>query len=179
MKKKCCKCNKEKDLEDFHKAESTSDGFRTDCKKCVSIKLARYYKKNKDKIKKYYHKNKQKILSRQLEYVNKRRVYDLNFKILKNLRARLWHALAGKRKTASTIELVGCSQDELISHLESQFTDGMSWDNYGVHGWHIDHIVPCASFDMSDENQQKQCFHYTNLQPLWAKDNLTKGNKTI
>jgi hypothetical protein len=65
--------------------------------------------------------------------------------------------------------------EQLRQHLEAQFTDGMSWDNYGRDGWHIDHIRPCASFDLTDPEQQRQCFHYTNLQPLWAADNIRKG----
>ena len=77
-------------------------------------------------------------------------------------------------KSASTMELVSCSIDKLKQHLESKFTDGMNWDNYGE--WHVDHIKPCASFDLSDPDQQRQCFHYTNLQPLWEKDNLKKGS---
>ena len=76
-------------------------------------------------------------------------------------------------------ELVGCSMDQLKEHLERQFTEGMTWDNYGFYGWHIDHIIPCVSFDLTDIEQQKKCFHYTNLQPLWAKDNLSKGSRVV
>ena len=79
----------------------------------------------------------------------------------------------GARKTKATFELLEeCSTDELNKHLESLFQQGMSWDNYGE--WHIDHIRPCASFDLTDFEQQKQCFHYSNLQPLWAADNFAK-----
>ena len=71
------------------------------------------------------------------------------------------------------INLLGCTIQEARNHIEKQFIDGMSWENYGK--WHIDHIKPCASFDLTKENDQRKCFHYTNLQPLWAKDNLVKG----
>ena len=71
------------------------------------------------------------------------------------------------------MDLVGCSIPELRKRLTQQFLPGMTWDNYGK--WHIDHIRPCASFDLTDPEQQKQCFHYSNLQPLWAADNLRKG----
>ncbi len=64
-------------------------------------------------------------------------------------------------------------------HLEKQFKEGMTWENHGLYGWHIDHIIPCASFDLTDLEQQKKCFHYTNLQPLWAKENLIKGVKIL
>lgn len=73
--------------------------------------------------------------------------------------------------------MLGCSKQELVEHLESQFQDGMSWENYGLHGWHIDHIIPVSSFDISEPNQLKKCFHFSNLQPLWAIDNLRKSNK--
>ena len=92
-----------------------------------------------------------------------------------NLRSRVSHALGRNSKSASTEDLVGCTMDELRHHLESKFTDGMTWDNYGE--WHVDHIKPCAMFDFSVDNHQFECFHYTNLQPLWAKDNYSKGKK--
>ena len=81
----------------------------------------------------------------------------------------------GSKKAAKTEELLGCTVAEARAHLEAQFLPGMSWDNHGE--WHIDHIRPCASFDFSDPQQQKECSHYTNLQPLWAKDNLSKSDK--
>lgn len=74
------------------------------------------------------------------------------------------------------MEMLGCSVEDLKTKLEAQFQSGMSWDNYGRTGWHIDHIRPCASFDLSDPMQQAECFHYTNLQPLWALDNMKKGS---
>ena len=72
--------------------------------------------------------------------------------------------------------MLGCSIDELKGYLESKFENGMSWENYGKGGWHIDPIKPCASFDLRSELNQKKCFHYTNLQPLWWEDNLSKGS---
>ena len=92
-----------------------------------------------------------------------------------NLRSRVSHAWSRNSKSASTETLVGCSMDELRDHLESQFTDGMTWDNYGE--WHVDHIKPCSMFDFSVDSHQFECFHYTNMQPLWAIDNYKKGNK--
>lgn len=91
------------------------------------------------------------------------------------LQARIRHAVINTRtkKIDKTLALVGCSLAFLESHLSKQFTDGMSWENYGR--WHIDHIKPCASFDLSDPAQQRACFHYTNLQPLWAAENIGKG----
>lgn len=73
-------------------------------------------------------------------------------------------------------DLIGCTMDDFKKWISSQFKDGMSWENYGYNGWHIDHIRPCASFDLTKSEEQKRCFHYTNLQPLWAKPNRSKGS---
>jgi len=112
-----------------------------------------------------------------LEYVNARRNADPSFKLRMNLRHRIWSALQANEasKSGGIEKLVGCSALDLMGHLQLQFTDGMSWDNYGRNGWHVDHIQPCASFDLTDPEQQRQCFHYSNLQPLWAADNIRKG----
>mgnify|MGYP001132378696 CR=1 FL=1 len=113
----------------------------------------------------------------QRKYQQEKRDTDPKWKIMKNLRTRISTAIRGSRKSASTVSLLGCSVDELNKHLESQFTTGMTWDNYGYYGWHVDHIKPCASFDLTLDSEQKKCFHYTNLQPLWAKDNMNKSDK--
>jgi hypothetical protein len=97
------------------------------------------------------------------------------YRIEDALRARINKAVRGKLKTDNTLNLVGCGTDELIDYLSLNFSDGMSWDNYGE--WHIDHIIPCAAFDLSIPKEQKKCFHYTNLQPLWAYENKSKGAK--
>ena len=101
---------------------------------------------------------------------------DPQFNISCRLRSRLNAIMAkvGSSKPATTETLLGCSFLSFTKRLESQFKKGMNWNNYGK--WHIDHIRPCASFDLTDPEQQKQCFHYTNLQPLWAEDNLRKSD---
>lgn len=96
--------------------------------------------------------------------------------MMNNLRSRIARFVSGKSKSGHTSDLLGCSVEELMNYLGSKFQEGMTWDNYGK--WHIDHAVPCSSFDLSSPVNQKQCFHYTNLQPLWALDNLKKGTKT-
>lgn len=132
--------------------------------------------------------NKEKIAASQKEYAQENKAglaeyqrgrcrTDPEFRLKKNLRCRLWHALKGQgaTKDSTTMKLTGCSVDALTSHLESQFTEGMTWENYGE--WHVDHIRPCASFDLTIDKEQKICFNYSNLQPLWAKDNLSKSDK--
>jgi reverse gyrase len=140
-----------------------------------------YYQLHKKEIKKqqkeYYKNNKTKIMMREIEYCRKKYHNNTNFKILVCLRHRLNLALKNSWKFGSTLELIGCSISFLKKHLESQFKENMTWQNYGK--WHIDHIIPCASFDLSKPEEQKKCFNYTNLQPLWAKDNIIKKDKII
>ena len=100
-----------------------------------------------------------------------RRASDPAYAVEMKLRRRMLKAVSSK--SSSTRDLTGCTFDQLMTHLESQFVDGMTWENHS--DWHIDHIKPCASFDLTDPEQQKQCFHYKNLQPLWAAENLAKG----
>jgi hypothetical protein len=96
----------------------------------------------------------------------------------KNLADRIREAVKNQysEKAYKSIELLGCTIEDVRDHLEAQFTDGMSWENYGRGGWHIDHIIPCAFFDLTKPSHQKVCFNYQNLQPLWESDNCSKGN---
>jgi hypothetical protein len=97
------------------------------------------------------------------------------------MRSRVSNALRCQdvSKNQRTIDLIGCTMEFLRNHLESSFTEGMTWDNYGFRGWHVDHIMPCASFDLTKEEEQRKCFHYTNLQPLWWLDNIKKSDKIL
>lgn len=108
------------------------------------------------------------------DYVKNKRANDVGFRMACNLRTRLRDALKNNSKTGSAVKLLGCSIDYLKQHLEAQFEKGMSWDNYGQ--WHIDHIKPLSLFDLTDVQQLKEACCYTNLQPLWAIDNIKKGN---
>ncbi len=96
------------------------------------------------------------------------------YRVMHNVRTRLRELVLNKSARTST--LTGCTGSELVEHLTRQFENGMSWENYGFYGWHIDHIRPCASFDLTDPEQQRECFHFSNLQPLWAEDNLRKSD---
>jgi hypothetical protein len=102
---------------------------------------------------------------------------DPQFRLSRTLRSRINMLLIGRVKSAKTFKLIGCDLDWLIAWIEVHFQSGMTWQNYGRDGWHVDHIRPCASFDLIDSDQQKRCFHWTNLQPLWARDNLSKHAK--
>ncbi|MFO7969960.1 MAG: hypothetical protein R6U15_07635 [Candidatus Izemoplasmatales bacterium] len=138
-----------------------------------------YYQENKEKIqeqhREYYQKNKDKVNKKRKEKLK----IDNKFKIRKNLGGRLRGALKGNTKSSSITKLIGCSLEKLKNYLESQFKPGMSWDNYGrkkgIECWEIDHIVPCIKFDLSKESEQRKCFFFKNLQPLWAKENQSKN----
>ena len=101
------------------------------------------------------------------------------------LRCRIRAAIARmaiynhRYKYTSSINLLGDSIPNVIKHLEKQFKLGMTWKNFGRDGWHIDHIIPCSSFDLSKLEEQRKCFHYTNIQPLWAVENIKKGAKIL
>jgi hypothetical protein len=111
------------------------------------------------------------------KWESNRKQTDKDYRLLHTIRNRIRMAIKRNTKQGKSKDLLGCSIQFFKEYISKRFLDGMSWDNHGK--WHIDHIRPCSSFDMSDKQQQQQCFHYTNLQPLWAKDNLSKGKRVI
>lgn len=135
-----------------------------------------YRQKNHLKWVEYNRKYRLKHRLQSRDYERNRRHRDSLYRIKYNLRLRLRYVLKFNKKLQRTDELIGCSTKMLNQHLEKQFTLGMNWKNYG-YGWHVDHIIPCCEFDLSKEEEQRKCFHYTNLQPLWASENLFKSNK--
>lgn len=108
-----------------------------------------------------------------------RRVREPEWVLMRINQARLRNILKkiGEGKTVSAKELLGCTDKEYKAYMEKLFKPGMTWENRGKNGWHVDHIRPCSSFDLRDPVQLKACFHYTNLQPLWWYENLAKGDK--
>ena len=184
---KVCKvCGQEKPLSEFYKRKDTKDGHRNKCKSCEKEKSKHYYLDNKEKIrekKKDYHQekkekrkqynldNSEKINEWRRGYRKNRRKNDTLFRLSCNVRGMVHRAI----KTKRTEEIIGCSFQELKLHLEQQFTEGMSWENYG--DWHIDHIYPLSWFVITDPEEVAKANHYTNLQPLWAEENLSKGNR--
>jgi len=110
-------------------------------------------------------------------YQSERSAVDPIFKLSVNIRKRLGVALRNNQKSGSAIRDLGCSIEELKLHLENKFQPGMAWENWALDGWHIDHIIPVKNFDLTDREQFLKACHFTNLQPLWAKDNLSKGSQ--
>ena len=113
-------------------------------------------------------------------YQNARYAGDSWFRLKKLQRSRIRAAIVSQnaRNKLRTLELIGCSADEFKHHIESQFTDGQSWSNYG-RKWHVDHITPISAFDLRDPTQQELAFNFKNIQPLDARLNLLKGAKII
>jgi hypothetical protein len=160
--------------------------YRLKNKEKISLRCREYRKNNIEKFKKYskergtkwYHKNKEKVIERKKKYIENKRKTDPIFKLKESLSARIRDALKsrGFSKNLKTMDLLGCSIDFFKTHIQSLFLEGMNWNNYGFGNdkWHIDHIIPCRAFSLEHEDQQRKCFHYTNLRPLWQSENLSK-----
>jgi hypothetical protein len=138
-----------------------------------------YYNKEENKarhkkVKAVWRKRNREYLR---QYEAEKMKSDVHFLLASKLRKRLYQAIRGTYKTGSAIKDLGCSIPELKQYFEALFQPGMAWDNYGE--WHIDHIKPLSSFDLTDMYQLRQACHYANLQPLWAIDNLKKGSKVV
>jgi hypothetical protein len=154
----------------------------TGCRDCSNEKQSRdktiyTEEERKQKGREYYNRVKKtkEFWEKRRKYHHHKKSSDINYVLVRRLRKRLYDALKSAKKSSSALKLLGCSIEELKKHLESQFTEGMSWENHGYYGWHIDHIKPCYAFDLTDPEEQKKCFHWTNLQPLWWWENLEKG----
>lgn len=194
--KKCNKCEVERLISEYTKDCTKSDGLRTICKLCSKKKYQEnreyeiqrskeYQKKNREEVlrkklihaKKYFVKHHEKIKNYQRNYKFNRRKNDELFKLADGLRTRIYFFLKKRQisKKNTTFDLVGCTPQELKIFFEKKFTDGMCWENQGK--WHIDHIIPLSSAK-TEEELYKLC-HFTNLQPLWATENIKKGSKII
>ena len=115
------------------------------------------------------------MTAKRKEYEKRRCRNNTQYRAAHNLRRCIQDAMKRGRGIRKAELLLGCSLQEYRNYLQSLFVNGMSWDNYGK--WHIDHIVPCAFFDLTDEKQIRECFNYRNTRPLWAKENLVKGSR--
>lgn len=179
----CKECKKVKYAKTKEYVSTLKKAYHAKNKVRLQSKMRAYYEKNKYKIlldKKKYHEEKRAERSAyNAIYRKKRRKMDINFKLQCNLRARLNGALkrALQRGHQSAVKNLGCSILELKIYLESKFKPGMTWENWGSKGWHIDHVKPLSSFDLANSEEFAKAIHYTNLQPLWAEDNLKKGSK--
>jgi hypothetical protein len=172
MKKAWCEANKDK-IKIWKKAYYEANKEKVKLRKQIWRSINKEQEKTRNKI--YYNNNRDKINEKRKQYYTNKK--NINARLSRLLRSRLNCALKRNPKSSSAVKDLGCSIDELKVYLESKFKPGMSWENHGFYGWHIDHIKPLSSFDLTNKEQLLQAVHYTNLQPLWAKDNLSKANK--
>jgi hypothetical protein len=141
-----------------------------------------YKNQHKEKISKYNHNysldNRKEIQTRHTKYLRKRRYEDLKYKMETRLRNRIRRILKEGNyvKSQSTIVLMGCTKEFLLEWFEFLFDEQMTFDNHGTI-WHIDHVIPCTLFDMTNHDDQRKCFHWTNLKPMISKKNQSKGNR--
>lgn len=196
MKKICSKCKLEKDLDDFNKSRKHKDGLNYRCRDCGKIynkewkiknpekwknqqeriKKALKTKEAKLKIKEWFIKNKEKSKEQGRKWFYNKFHNDINFKLKHSFRTRLRDALKKNKtqKSESVLKMTGCSLIEIKEYLQNQFLPEMTWDNWGK-VWEIDHIKPCVSFDLTNIEQQKQCFHYSNLRILFKTTDIAKS----
>lgn len=213
----CSFCDKEKLMDCFPREKKGKYGYSSKCKDCrviqrnenmdeIRLQRKAFREKNKDRLKQEskerYLKNREEMILKVTEHAKKNRPKinawrkerlktDINFKIACNLRGRLNMAIRGKRKELKTMELLGCSIEEFKVYIASKFEPNMSWDNYGLYTWHIDHCIATDNYDLTDEEQLKECFHHSNMAPRWATTkiarkygsnqigNINKGNKVL
>lgn len=148
----------------------------------VSVYKRAHYEAHREEVRSrqhaYYQENSEILKERSAQYKRDRLANDPTFRQVGNIRSNLRGILHGRGAHQPTLELLGCTGQEWRDHLESQFTEGMSWDSYGKGDgkWEIDHILPVSSFDQTDPEQRKICWHYSNTQPLWHTENVLKGN---
>lgn len=193
----CTKCQEEKPLDQFNKDKTKKDGLRPICKICTGKQQKQYAQKNKAKIAEYqkeyakknqktlqknkrrhYLKHKDKILKRVNSWHNKNYANDESYKLKCIIRRNSYRVADAVKydKTMKSLDYLGCSLEEFKAHIESQWQEGMTWENHSADGWHIDHIKPLDWY-IKNSDDPWQANHYTNLQPLWAKENLSKNNK--
>jgi hypothetical protein len=177
--KECTVCKIAKELSEFNKRKLSKDGLQPLCKPCQNKKdHARYLKNPKKKIDQanaYRKNNTESYNAYRRKLQAHKEATDINYKLRRRLRSRLYNALKGAFKAGSSVELLGCTIPELRQHIEAQFEPGMTWDNWGQ--WHIDHIRPLVAFNLVVPEELAKACHYTNLRPLWGEENMSLGAK--
>jgi len=200
---RCRVCGCIKQISEFKTSVRAKKGYECICRECYNLENKESYwenidesrkrgresntrrrsdpevrEENKERLKEFHIKNP----DYRRNYVANRAKSDVGFVLGRRLRNRINSVIKNNQKAGSAVKDLGCSVGDLKKHLEDQFYhrktgEAMTWENYGVYGWHIDHIIPLAKFDLSDREQFLKVCHFTNLQPLWAEDNYKKGSK--
>ena len=173
---KICKvCNIDKPFSAFNKSNEIKDGYKTICIECNNAAIAKRKQKRREQTIANIPHRKEKNKNYMRVYTNEKRKTDPFFKLKGDIRKIIGQCLRenGYTKRSKTYTILGCTFNEFLNHIENQFVEGMSWENRNE--WHIDHIVPIAFGNTEEEIILIN--HYTNLRPLWAVDNITKGDK--
>lgn len=203
--KRCGGCGSRKPVAAFNRCKTGRLGLHNHCRQCQKKCKREYYLRNieKERMRSAAKNKTQEAIAWQRRYYackrdtilaknrarrakpearakanatrNRRYRNDAAFRLAVCLRHRVRKALMGIAKSRATLVLLGCDLEYFKRHLEARFLPGMTWENYGYRGWHIDHIRPCATFDLSDPQQQAECFHFSNMRPMWRFDNQSRG----
>ena len=196
--KNCLFATQPQSLNNFSKDRRTVLGLQPKCKLCNKqyrkthqkqiVEYQERYRKisklaTKEKAKQYYAENKERILIQHKQYHKQKRKEDINFRIIENIRSRLNQAIKNDQKSGSAVADLMMSISDFKIYLEERFYlnpetgEMMTWNNYGMFGWHIDHIIPLSSFDLTNRLEFLKAVHYSNLRPMWAKQNISDGDR--
>ena len=181
MRKVCTRCGQMKEIEEFYKHKSSKSGFHGYCKKCMNKTTIEWNRNNKERKselnRKNYKENRLNRISANTQNIMKKYNSDTAFRYKCTMGSIIRNAYkaANIRKSGKVVELIGITGKQYAEYLESLFVDGMTHENHGTK-WHIDHVIPLASFDLNDPEQAKKAFHYSNTRPYPKKANLRKGD---
>lgn len=188
----CKKCGIEKSLKQYYKAKENRLGIAKTCKTCDKKRSVSWYQKNKERcrlgrvknaeknrkaVSQWHKANPERVRKKNQRWKKQKRKKDPTYGLNCSISTAMWRSLKDGKDGKSWLNLVGYSLNSLIRHLEKQFTEGMTWENYGQ--WHIDHKIPISVFNFTKPEHRdfKRCWALKNLQPMWAKDNQSKSNK--
>ena len=177
--KVCRLCKEEKHIDNFHKHKGGKYGVDSICKSCNIAQVNT--EEGIERARQWTLNNRELVNKRAVERDKEKCKTDIQYRIKKHLRVRMHEVIIKKSKSTrnrKVEDLIGCEISEYKKHIENQWNSDMNWNNHGD-VWEIDHILPIDSFDMTNKQQQKQAFHYTNVQPLYKAENRSKSNKII
>lgn len=176
--KRCCIDRQRRwALEHPESVKRSLEKFKTEKTEQYKASQRKYFENNREMLNEKSNNWKKQNREKWNGYIKTFKQNNPNYMLSEKLRSRIRNALRGNPRSSDIQSLLGCSYSEFREYIQSKFEEGMAWHNFGE--WHIDHIRPCCSFNLSDPLEQAKCFHYTNMQPLWAKDNLQKHKKIV
>lgn len=173
----CKKCELDKELEEFHKSSRQKDGYNYYCKKCMRNANKKAWNehgyKRVERMREYGRENQARHTETSRIWQNKKYKEDPEYRIKDILRTRFYFAVNKEDKFDSVINLIGCSPSKVKEYLSKDFKKEWNWENQGEL-WEIDHIIPLSKFDLTNPEEQRKAFHYTNLQPMWKTSQIAE-----